>query len=331
MDLKEVRRRLFDLYAANLTRYRPAIRDLFVCPICRTSFDRNSLDEENSAPSVEHCIPRTLGGRFLTLTCTQCNNGAGTELDAHLVRRLQADDFLAGVGDRPMDVDFSVEGHRIRSSMTFRVGEKRSFHLRVIRRATDPAKLEAAVALLRSGREGIKGECSIDFGYNPRRARVALLRVAYLLMFRQYGYGYCMFQHAEVVRRQVLDFRENLIPDEAVFKIPGETAVPFVPLIVTEPAEFRCFVVPVKLVSHGNIHLFGVALPGFDVEPDQLYERLRTGAKVSDHIRMTFRMIDFHPRLLAHPEGPNPLDIWDEVMGNPPRTISWDEPSASTG
>jgi hypothetical protein len=320
---KEVREWLFNLYAANLSIHRPEYHDVFVCPLCEGVFDRSSLDDKENGPTVEHCIPGALRGKFLTLTCKQCNNTGGTNLDAHLVRRLEADDFLSGLGESLMDANLTIEGHRVRGSVLIRGGGKPSIETHVIHKATNPAKLKAANEVLASGKVGVEGTFSFNLRYNPRRARVALMRSAFLLMFRQFGYEYVLYASADVVRRQVLQYQEKIIPDVAVLRVPDDLKVVNVPMIATAPPELRCFFVPIKMASRSRTRVFGVALPGFDDEAAQLYDRMVARSKVSDRETMNFTAMKFHPRHLADPKRASLLSFWDETLGTAPRERDW--------
>ncbi|MBK9209082.1 MAG: hypothetical protein IPL71_12575 [Anaerolineales bacterium] len=46
--------------------------------------------------TLEHIIPSALGGKFITLTCKECNSKSGELLDAHLIQRLRTEDILTG-------------------------------------------------------------------------------------------------------------------------------------------------------------------------------------------------------------------------------------------
>jgi HNH endonuclease len=312
---KQLRTLWFDRYAANLSYYMPEARDQFICPICRAAFGRASLDDEENGPTVEHCIPKAVGGRLYTLTCKRCNNSLGAELDFHLANRLLADDFLAGISDRPMDGEVKIEGHRVRGSVSIRGGENPAFEVQVIKRATNPAELEGACQAMTNSEGGIQGSFSFNLGYNPRLARIALIRSAYLLMFRHYGYGYFFTENTELVRRQIEHIEHDVIPEEAVLEL---TQFPdcMAPTIVTSPREFRSFVVPVKVRAANRFRVFGVVLPGFDDNAVGLYEKLRADCRASATIpSMRYRVIGFNHTLLTHPEGITPLDIWNETFG----------------
>ena len=72
-----------ELGAASVTRERPGMFDqpTYPCPICLTPFTIEALADKRL--SAEHVPPKSVGGQELVLTCTSCNNLAGTKLDAH--------------------------------------------------------------------------------------------------------------------------------------------------------------------------------------------------------------------------------------------------------
>src|SRR5690242_11600753 len=80
--------------------YRPQDSGKFLCPLCHRFFSKEAIDRKEL--SIEHVVPEKLGGRVTTLTCTSCNNQAGTKLDARLIDRLRFEDWTAGQSSTPM-------------------------------------------------------------------------------------------------------------------------------------------------------------------------------------------------------------------------------------
>ena len=76
------KRNWFDLGAAACGQACPGTYDVptYVCPICWDPFTVEALDDGRL--SMEHVPPQSVGGCELLLTCTVCNNRAGTKLDA---------------------------------------------------------------------------------------------------------------------------------------------------------------------------------------------------------------------------------------------------------
>jgi hypothetical protein len=82
MSAQAKKRDWFDLGAMAYRQACPGIyaAATYVCPICRKPFTVEALDDGRL--SKEHGPPQSVGGCELLLTCTECNNTAGTKLDA---------------------------------------------------------------------------------------------------------------------------------------------------------------------------------------------------------------------------------------------------------
>ena len=106
----EWRERWFVEGAAALRRHLAAIgraEDLpptgeyYACPCCLRAYGRDAPSD--GTLTYEDVPPKSVGGRWLVLTCKQCNNTAGTRLDAQARLREEQLDFLAGrVPDRAL-------------------------------------------------------------------------------------------------------------------------------------------------------------------------------------------------------------------------------------
>jgi hypothetical protein len=63
----------------------PPDGQFYACPSCLMTYGRDEFNR--GVFTYEHVPPRRLGGRPLVLTCQNCNNEAGTAMDAHAARR----------------------------------------------------------------------------------------------------------------------------------------------------------------------------------------------------------------------------------------------------
>jgi hypothetical protein len=329
MNLRLERARLFERYSTNLGLYRPKFDGLFICPICLDGFTREALDQDLLA--VEHCVPESVGGSLLTLTCKKCNNENGAKIDSHLSERLRADDFAEAVGQGPYDAVVTVEGNPVRANVTFERGEMHTIESRVVRRATNPTKLQAALDELSSGKIGITVNMNFTFKFNQQVARVALMRAAYLIMFRYYGYSYVFYNQVSMIRNQICNPREDIVPQAAILQLPQDSCQPNVPGIVKSPTQFRSYLVPIKVKSANRSRVFGVFLPGFGDGAERLYNFIREDVKTRNSAQVTFSPFDFHPDLMNGPDPITPLGLWDKTFGNPPRMMVWSESDDSAG
>src|SRR5262245_44450845 len=110
---------LFNLYAANLSALPrfwqiEQVYDTFVCPFCRRRFGREALINQPQL-ALAHTVPDELGGSdgTCTLVCAKCDNTAGSILDAHLMNRLEAEEFVAGIGNERRTGQVEIDGAKV--------------------------------------------------------------------------------------------------------------------------------------------------------------------------------------------------------------------------
>jgi hypothetical protein len=102
--------------AAALRRYLVAIGrpdalpptgEHYLCPCCMRMYGREALSD--GTLTIEDVPPKSVGGRWLVLTCMQCNSTAGTRLDEQARLREEQLDFLAGrVPERALAAEIMV-------------------------------------------------------------------------------------------------------------------------------------------------------------------------------------------------------------------------------
>jgi hypothetical protein len=93
MNARKLREKLFDIYAAKLSKAIPEMSDTFRCPICLKDFDRSVLDVDQKL-TLGHVIPHSLGGLLCTLECGACNSAIGSAYDSHASNMKEFNDWL---------------------------------------------------------------------------------------------------------------------------------------------------------------------------------------------------------------------------------------------
>lgn len=256
--------RLFDAYASNLASFAPQFNGKFMCPLCGRLFSRDSISRKEV--TIEHIVPSRAGGRLTTLTCRRCNNRDGSMLERPLV-----DSLRVGTPVLPVRATLSVGEGQFRGEFYYPSEENPSPRLVGVPKWSDPRRARIAAEAIKAG----SSEIHIDLskGRNPILSQVALLRSAYLLMFRYLGYGYILHPCAREIRRQLANPLEGSPVLRGVFwKLEDPpTTSPF--NIVFRPIELRSFFVILDL-STDITHYAGALLPGFDKESQAIYERL---------------------------------------------------------
>ncbi|MBM3982419.1 MAG: HNH endonuclease [Planctomycetes bacterium] len=308
---QERRQHLFKAYAAQLTAIGhayadfPKIEDTFLCPFCCQTFGQDALDAPPRL-TVEHCIPESLGGTTgtSTLICAGCNNRMGASVDAHLSRKYEADAFLTGTSAKTKRVTVEMGRGRARADMKVTAGERTHVTVTFDRDHSQPQEFDEAMRALEEGMkkpEGFKWKFDVNMGYKPKQTRVALLRIGFLMMFRQFGYPYVLDSNLAQVREQLLN------PESDVITGPVEISLPSVPPrvnvvgIVQQPVELQSFVVVVRLKSGSRALHKAIFMPGLDGCPD-VYAALQAAQQTSKSLNTTLTTFTHDPKYISDPK-----------------------------
>jgi HNH endonuclease len=318
------RERVFGLLASNLAALFPGEKDTVVCPLCRCRYGPDSLLGDDPLLTLEHCVPRSLGGKFLTLTCKACNNAHGSSHDSHLKKMLMAEDAIEGIGGT-VDATVSIQGHSHRCSVRFGPSEQRHIYIQSAVKASNQREIDATSAIFETASKtgaGFDGQLSLRFGYAQQPWRVALVKSAYLLIFRQFGYSYMLFDGPEFVRRQLLESDYDVLAAACALKSDAG-AIPHVNrvLIVTSPVELRSFLVPVQVRTEYRTKVKFVVLPGFDDDPTGIYDRWKQAGQNGRINDVNFTALDAGLNSLTDPLRLGALALWDRTFGRRPRRV----------
>lgn len=311
---KSRRERLFDDYSTNLQFYRPNSKGLFICPLCFKSFDHRALD--NGDLAIEHIIPSSMGGRLETLTCKNCNNQSGANLEGHLKRQVEMDDIFKGNRREPVRVKVAV-GEGEQTADVYLFDEDGSFSLQILGKPelSNPTQLAKVIEALENNPREF--DLQFNLGYKELPAKVAKIRIAYLLMFRQFGYGYIPNPYLDVVRELINAPTADSAPLSGLFNL-REHDTPTGVGLLTKPESLRGFAGFVNLPTTTSLR-FCVLFPGFDQFSGDLYDRLRgkiqEGAKQEE---MAVTIFEYDPRHLTSPEYVGlPHRIWQTLLNHP--------------
>ena len=305
------RRRFFEIYSENLSAVKkhprvhiePDESDVFVCPLCFEYFTRQEVlteDSENSAASIEHVPPKALGGKERTLTCKWCNTESGHALDSHLIHKLALDDFLEGVPGSSVDAQVELNDE-IKLNASLELKEARRLHIRYDRKRSDPKEAAKLSKLERLPTISVSFRGSRGKVYEQRRPECALLRIAYLWAFSEFGYGFVMSDSLKYIRGQIKFPEKEILP---VWGIARRNDFPDKCLgvnIITEPKELQSFLIVFDVYSSLRKYRYGVVLPGPTNPGPKIYEWLQGPSSTTDY-KISLIHIPSNPAHLNNPD-----------------------------
>jgi hypothetical protein len=220
----------------------PPTGEHYACPCCLRVYGREALSD--GTLTYEDVPPKSVGGRWLVLTCRQCNNTAGTRLDAQARLREEQLDFLAGwAPDRAVAAKIMVGDSTTRGDIR-RVGD--ALLLLVDPKRSNPTEHAEMTETLHQWAAGERPGGPMGFELTRRvqvvRARLSWVRAAYLAAFAALGWRYICMPNLAPLRTQLADPDATLLPPLALFD-PGAAPDSRDLVVVQEPHELRSLAV----------------------------------------------------------------------------------------
>jgi len=289
------RRQLFELFSRNLSNVKkhpriqvqPDFDEGYICPICFRLFDRKALSTEyDDHLTLEDVPPKSLGGRVVALTCKICNNWAGAQLESHLPGKLRADAFLAGVPNIEMDARFRPDPS-VDLTATIRLMPG-GIDIRYDPDRSNPRDIDKLHELEKSG-DISSINVQVLLGYKANCPEVALLRIAYLLAFARFGYGFLVNGCLMRVRHQIQNPAEKTLADWGILQTEfPDSAVGI--SVICEPRDLQCFLVVFDLNTGVGRSRYGVVLPGPTQPGFSIYDRMAELKRVKSKVPIEHRI-----------------------------------------
>ena len=219
-DLK--RQKIFEVYATNLkfledndiinSSYSKS--SSYLCPICLQSF--NSINDIKNPLTLEDAPPKSLGGKSDTLTCKNCNNTCGHKIDFHLTQKLKELDSANLIPGTEMKVKIKLGNDSIQGTLI----AKKDGVLEIFHSTKNNHSERLTNHML-----NIKANSTITAEFLksrviPENLEYALLKTAYILVFKKFGYSIILEKCFEQVRQQLLNPEERIYPNGFWFNPP---------------------------------------------------------------------------------------------------------------
>ena len=173
----------------------------YVCPLCDSLF--SEVDVKSKELTLEHIPPGELGGKKRLLTCEACNNNQGSRLESYLVNKVK--NSIGNTLDATLQLNEGDEPF-IRGKLTDSKEQGVSF--RYGKPGSVSEYFDSQVKSTQNRGKGIQFQ--INIRTYPRRVNLSLLRIAYLMLFEELGYGYYFSYSGKLIRSQLSSLNEGL-------------------------------------------------------------------------------------------------------------------------
>lgn len=216
MKRKQKREYFFDKGATALNKYNPSIAGCYICPLCTKAFSKEAIS--NGTLTLEHVPPKSLGGNEIVLTCSRCNNTAGSRLDSQMLNREKVHSLLDGVmgtlKEKSIWATLKMGGEQVNVEMKINGKDVRIYIHSKKNPPKVPKNLESHLAdtVENDTWQGQQFGISHKDRYRKRNAQIGDLRCAYLASFAALGYQYLIKNPLlEIIRQQIKNPNEEIL------------------------------------------------------------------------------------------------------------------------
>jgi len=183
----------------------------YVCPVCLDHFSPKDLNQKLPNPlTLEDAPPKSLGGAQIALTCRSCNNNMGTDLDWHLKDRMNELDFKERVIGAKQTGTFILGDLKVKGEI--RIDENGDTIAYNSKKHNNPKLLEEYIKRI-SNDKNLSPRFEPDKSkVDPKKLQIALLKSAYIILFRKFGYSFLFHPVYDRLREQLKNPTKDIYP-----------------------------------------------------------------------------------------------------------------------
>ena len=225
---------LFSKYSHNLS----LLRELgcidndaeFICPICLQTFTNKDID----ILSMEDAPPESLGGKKICITCKNCNNKCGHNIDNYLFNHINSYERSQMLPDTSGKIALLAHGQEIFGSIKNKINGRATIRVPMTNKGNNPIKAQNFVNSHR-----YMDTIQIRNVYPEQdsfKAKVAMLKTAYIILFSKYGYAFLLNKSYDIIRSQIQNPNKKII-DNIWVKIGASPLVDNIYIITEKGCE----------------------------------------------------------------------------------------------
>lgn len=285
MVIRNKKEKLYELFSQNLKwflehpslSFKDSENDLevvpeFICPLCFLAFSKKDLNSHSKNPlTLEDVPPKSLGGSVKTLTCKECNNSAGRNLDVKLKDWLNFKEFQHFYPNSKSKTRFKIDENEVNG--TVKVDNNGRVIMNLDTNRSNPEHINALTKKIKPFGETRLTLQPMQKQLNEREAEIALLRIAYLEAFSLSGYGFLLNPNLSLIRDQIRDPQSKILPKVLWINYVFNDEQNGIN-IIREPIELRCFLIVFDIITESRKYKCAVALPGPSANGLEIYQNI---------------------------------------------------------
>ena len=274
----ERRKRVFNKFSTHLNEMKKEGKvegielkydNTYICPVCLNQFSESDLtaDSKNML-TLEDSPPDSLGGKKVALTCRDCNNRCGHDLDYHLQEAILELDAREHLPHSSRKATITLDGVPIQGEV--RVTET-SMEITFSEKNNNPSVVKEH--LKKVVPDKIATVEPKPSRVDPLKFDVALLKSAFILAFAKFGYNLFLNPCYDIVREQLKNPEKRIYPEGFWTKQRFAKEHEGVHFILDE--GFQAIFVILPVVTKSTTRRFGVALPLPNVSIESVATKLK--------------------------------------------------------
>ena len=220
--MNKIKNEIFENYSRNLelviSKIAPErvneFRNKYICPLCRRVFSIESLDSSLTEHlTIEDIPPKSVGWKRKILTCKTCNNKHGGKIDSHLPIVLNRRAFINRIPNKSVDIKLKFNSDKqLNAELIFRGNNE--FEIYANPNINNPVNLKNLNSIFENN-EIPPLIIEMKSG-NIKKAKLSLIRAAYLWGFHELGYAFIFNPHFDNFIQQLEGSEKEIIPLDSV-------------------------------------------------------------------------------------------------------------------
>jgi len=190
----------------------------------------------------------------------KCNNSGGTLLEKHLVNKLNFEEALQGLASTSINGKVILQNDTELTAKINIVGDG-GVYIETNPNRSKPTSVSRILSMANNREEIGNFSLTLKGNYRQGRPEVALIRIAYLLAYSTFGFGFLLNFNLQMIRDQIKSPKKKLLKHWGIISsnFPNENLGVN---LIYEPKELKSFLIVFDLKTRNRSIRYGVLLPG---------------------------------------------------------------------